>query len=264
MNAPYTGAGALVADQSGATKSAVAWAAILAGTAVAISMSVVLLLLGSGLGFSALRPSNHATAPALAAAATVWIIVVQWLSAAVGGYLTGRLRTRWAGTHSHEIFFRDTAHGLVMWATATALVVIAVASAGSSLLAAGVRTESSAPMTSVAAYDVDALFRTTREASQPDPRGEATVILGSGMSTGSFPDSDRTYLANLVAARTGVAQADAQTRVDEIVARLQEKTAAARKAAATTALMNALAMLVGAFVACAAAALGGRERDLHP
>src|SRR4029077_18262685 len=55
-------------------------------------------------------------------ASAVWLIVVQWLAAALGGYIAGRLRTKWAGVHTHEVFFRDTAHGLVAWAVATAIV----------------------------------------------------------------------------------------------------------------------------------------------
>jgi hypothetical protein len=209
---------------------------------------------------------------------------VQWLSAATGGYVTGRLRTRWIGTHTHEVFFRDTAHGFLAWAVATAIVVIVVSSAVSSMLAGGIRAATTvasdtaqgagnnSPAGSVAPYDVDSLFRgTSRDASTrsnnslaTDDRGEATRVLANGLSTGVVPDADRTYLASLVAARTGISQADAQKRVDDVVTRAQQEAEAARKAAATTSLLTALAMVIGAFVASAAAALGGHERDRHP
>jgi hypothetical protein len=268
------------ADQAvEASKSAVSWAAIFSGTAVAISISLALLTLGSGLGFASLTPSaRSASSPAgLAAMATVWVIVVQWLSAASGGYVTGRLRTRWVGTHTHEVFFRDTAHGFVTWAVATAIVALFVASAASSLLAGGIHAATSvasgaAQGGSIAPYDVDTLFRTTsgdanshsNNSPSVDGRSEATRILANGLSTGGVPDADRTYLASLIAARTGISQADAQTRVDDVVARARQNAEAARKAAATTSLLTALAMMIGAFVACAAAALGGHERDRHP
>src|ERR1700722_16974224 len=58
----------------------------------------------------------------------IWLIVMQWLSSAVGGYISGRLRSRWMGTHPHEVFFRDTAHGLVTWAVATVVVAGVLAS----------------------------------------------------------------------------------------------------------------------------------------
>jgi hypothetical protein len=282
MHAAYTAPGAPVADQEiEASRSAVSWAAIFAGTAVAISISLVLLTLGSGLGLASLTPSvrSAGSAGSLAALVAVWIVVVQWLSAASGGYVTGRLRTRWVGTHTHEVFFRDTAHGFVTWAVATAIVALVIASATSAMLADGVHAattmasgatqgaDSHARISSVAPYDVDALFRTPAgDAKSPsiDGRGEAERILANGLSAGGVPDADRTYLASLIAARTGISQADAKERVDDVVDRTQREAEAARKAAARTSFLTALAMMIGAFVACAAAALGGRERDRHP
>jgi hypothetical protein len=287
MDTPYTAPRAPVADQAvEASKSAVSWAAIFAGAAVAISISLVLLTLGSGLGLASLTPSaRSAVSPGgLAALVTIWIVVVQWLSAASGGYVTGRLRTRWVGTHTHEVFFRDTAHGFVTWAVATAIVAMVVASATSSMLGGGIHAAptmasvttqgaaSSAQNGSVAQYDIDVLFRNTLgDANSPsdnsastEGRGEATRILANGLSTGGVPDADRRYLVSLIAARTGVLQADAQKRVDDVVARARQEAEAARKAAARTSLLTALAMMIGAFVACAAAALGGHERDRHP
>jgi len=282
MDVPYTAPHAPVADQAiEASKSAVSWAAIFPGTAVAISISLVLLTLGSGLGLASLTPSarSAASSGSLAALATVWIVVVQWLSAASGGYVTGRLRTRWVGTHTHEVFFRDTAHGFVTWAVATAIVALVIASATSAMLADGIHAsttnasgaaqgaDSNARISSVAPYDVDALFRTQSDDARSasiDGRGEATRILANGLSAGDVPDADRAYLASLIAARTGISQADAKKRVDDVVARTQQEAEAARKAAARTSFLTALAMMIGAFVACAAAALGGHERDRHP
>ena len=227
MGVPYTAPGAPVVDQAiEASKSAVSWAAIFAGTAVAISISLVLLTLGSGLGLASLTPSTRSAASSgsLAALVTVWIVVVQWLSAASGGYVTGRLRTRWVGTHTHEVFFRDTAHGFVTWAVATAIVAMVLASATSAMLADGIHAtttmasaaqgaDSNARISSVAPYDVDALFRTPSEDAKPaaiDGRGEATRILANGLSAGGVPDADRTYLASLIAPLTGISQAEAE------------------------------------------------------
>lgn len=295
MNSPYTAPGPLVADQAiVGSKSAVSWAAIFAGTAVAIAVSLVLFTLGSGLGVTSLTPSARGAASpgGWAAIAAVWIVVVQWLSAATGGYLTGRLRTRWIGTHAHEVFFRDTAHGFITWAVATAIMAMLVASATSWMLAGGIHTAtteatgtaqgavSNAQIGSVAPYDIDALFRiapATADASSTDSatptkdvQGEATRIFSNGLSAGSVPDADRTYLASLIVARTGISQADAEKRVEDVTVRIKEAEAkalenaeAARKAAAATSLLTALAMMIGAFIACVAAALGGHERDLH-
>jgi hypothetical protein len=91
------------------------------------------------------------------------------------------------------------------------------------------------------------------------------------MTTGDVSAADRAYVAQMVAARTGIAQPEAEKRVDDVVAQLnaaetkaRQAADAARKAAATASILTALSMLIGAFIACAAAALGGMERDLHP
>jgi len=290
MDPAYTASHIASADRTvEAAKSAVSWPAIFAGTAVVIATSLVLLAIGSGLGFASISPwaNSGASASTFTAVAAIWIIVVQWISAGVGGYITGRLRTKWADTHTHEVFFRDTAHGFVTWAVATAIIAIVVASASSSMISAGIHA--AAPIGSGAAqggaglaqtgttmspYDVDTLFRSAQpvsNSSPPDGRAEATRILAKGLSAGDVPAADRSYLANLVAARTGMSQDDAQKRVDEVIARLKEADVtmrqaadAARKAAAEVWLVTALAMLIGAFVACAAAALGGHERNQHP
>jgi hypothetical protein len=276
--------------------SAASWPAIIAGAFVAAAVSLVLLALGSGLGFAAISPwpGHGMTATTFAATTAIWLIVMQWVSSGVGGYITGRLRTRWIGTHSHEVFFRDTAHGLVTWAVATVLVAAAAAASVSAVVeggahAAGAATLGAASMVQSAAaqaataqspgttgaYGVDKLFRTTGPAAvgregAGDARSEAAHILANSWSTGNISDTDRGYLVELIAVRTGSSQADAQKRVDEFVANMQDAmikakadTDAARKAAAEAAIYTALSMLVGAFIASVSAALGGRLRDEH-
>src|SRR6202049_3317726 len=119
--------------------SAASWPSIIAGAFVAASVSLVLLALGSGLGFASISPwpGQGVTATTFAVTTAIWLIVMQWVSSGVGGYITGRLRTRWTGTHTHEVFFRDTAHGLVMWSVATVLVAAAVATSVFSAIEGG-------------------------------------------------------------------------------------------------------------------------------
>jgi hypothetical protein len=215
---------------------------------------------------------------------------MQWISSALGGYITGRLRTRWVGTHTHEVFFRDTAHGLVTWAVATVLVAATLATSLFSAIGGGAHAVSGMASAGVQgampggpslggpssgeAYSVDKLFRTAGPAANGqipgDPRAEAAHIVANAWSTGAVPDADRSYLADLVASRTGLSQADAQKRVDDFVAgaldaeaKIKANADAARKAAAQAAIYTALAMLVGAFIASVSAALGGRLRDEH-
>lgn len=260
--------------------SAVSWAAIIAGAFVAASATVLLVALGAGLGFATLSPWPHsrASATTFTAATAIWFIVTQWISSGAGGYITGRLRTRWVGTHTHEVFFRDTAHGFVTWAVATVIGALILANAASSMAGAGVgaaqRGVAQAQNGSVVSpYDVDTLFRSTTpdaSSSVSDARAETTRILEKGLPSGDVSAADRSYVSQLIAARSGISQSDAQKRVDDVVAQLlvaqtkaQQATDAARKAAAAAAICTALSMLIGAFIACVAAALGGHERDEH-
>jgi hypothetical protein len=214
----------------------------------------------------------------------IWLIVVQWGASALGGYTAGRLRTKWAGVHTHEVFYRDTTHGLVTWAAATvfgALLVAAAAihTAGEGAHAAatlsGASTEQAMHRAGrgegPASYEIDRLFRSTSaEPVAVERYGEATRVLRNAVEQGALSSDDEAYLTNLVAARSAIPQQEAQKRVHEVLAQMQaadvriRKAAdAARVAAAETSIYMALSMLIGAFVACAAAALGGKQRDQH-
>jgi hypothetical protein len=265
--------------------SAVSWAAIIGGAVAAALATLVLVALGSGLGLAAISPWHNAGASAttFTIGAGIWLIVVQWLSSGLGGYLTGRLRTKWVGTHTHEVFFRDTAHGFLTWALASVLGALILASAAASAIGTATQATATAasgaaqgagaaaPMAQSRAYDVDTLYRGEKPAmasSDPAVQAETTRILANGIASGDVPAADRTYLAQMIAARTGVSQDDAQKRVDDVVT--QEKAAeakarqaadTARKSASAVSIFTALSMVIGAFIASAAAALGGSLRD---
>ena len=274
MVTPHTATQVASADRTGeASEPAVSWPAIFAGTTVALGASLVLLVLGSGLGLASLSPWTYggASAAAFTTVAAIWIIVVQWISAGLGGYITGRLRSKWANTHLHEVFFRDTAHGFVTWALATSIVAMCAASATAGMIAGGIRTAATQTAT-IGSYEVDTLFRGAQpNSSASDERAEAARILAEGQRVGELQGEDRSHLANLIATRTAMSQEGAQKRIDAVVARMKEADLkarqaadAARKGAAAASLATALAMVMGAFVACAAAALGGHERNQHP
>jgi hypothetical protein len=238
---------------------AVSWAAIIAGAFVAAGASLILLALGSGIGFASVYPWG-----AFAMTTAIWLIVTQWISAALGGYMAGRLRTRWIGTHAHEVFFRDTAHGLVTWAVATVAVAALIGGSVSSMMGGGARMSAARSDSPSASYGVDKLFRPAHAAdgvpNADDSRLEAGRIIAGAMATGAVPDADRAYMAEVVAAKAGVSQADAQKRVDDWLSSAES----ARKAASLASIYTALSLLIGAFIASVAAALGGRLRDEHP
>jgi hypothetical protein len=116
--------------------AAISWAAIIGGAFAIAAIRLVLLALGAGLGFALISPWSNLgpSATTFTVAAATWLIVVQWLSAAFGGYLTGRLRTKWASVPNDEIYFRDTAHGFLAWAVAAVITVAVLVAATSSLI----------------------------------------------------------------------------------------------------------------------------------
>ena len=269
--------------------SAVSWSSILAGAFVAIGMTIVMTVLASGLGLSSLSAfrDQSASATTLGVGAMTAIIVVQWISSGMGGFIAGRLRTQSVNVHNHEVFFRDTAHGFVAWAIATLLTGMILASAASSIVGGGVRAAATVAGGAVRAagdaagpamqaamgqtYTIDRLLRTDRtEAGQPaaDPRAEVARILATGMRDGGIAGEDRDYLVRMIAARTGLSQDEARKRVDGFIEqakaeaeKVKQTADTARKAAARISLLTALSMLIGAFIASTAAAYGGQLRD---
>jgi hypothetical protein len=270
-----------VANESSA--SAVSWAAILAGAVVAAAVSLLLVILGTGLGFASLSPwSNEGpSAKTFTLLTAIWLIVVQWIASGLGGYLTGRLRTKWVGAHTHEVFFRDTAHGFVTWAVATLVTSAIVAAVASSAVSGGAKAAGSlasaaaqagataAATPSAASYEIDSLFRSTStNATSPEVRAEATRILAQGIGQGELSPADRTYLVEVISARTGVSQQEAAQRLDNAISQLKaaelkakQTVDAARKAASAASFFAAFSMLIGAFIASVAAAYAGGLRD---
>ena len=262
------------------SSSAVSWAAVFAGTASAIALTIVLTSLGAGLGLTSISawPNVGASATTFTISAGIGLIIVQWLSSALGGFITGRLRIKWTGVHVHEVFFRDTAHGFLAWALATIIGTALLTAAASSVLGGGARAASTAAggvaqaaTAGVSGYAVDALFRSDHvdaSANTQDLVAQVTRILANGIRSGDLPSSDRSYLAQLVAAKAGISQADAQKRVDDTIAgakgaetKARQAAEAGRAATASFAIFTALSLLIGAFVAMAAAAFGGSVRD---
>lgn len=271
--------------------SAVSWSAIFAGAAGAAALSLILLVLGTGLGLSSVSPWSQAgiTAATFGISTVLWLTFTQIAASGIGGYLAGRLRRKWVDVHADESYFRDTAHGFLAWALATLLVVGTLGSAISGIIGSGVQAASTvasgAAMGASAnasgetadnatSYFVDSLFRQApgTTATNPDTAAaaasEAGRILITSAAAGEVSADDKAYLAQLVSTRTGLSQPDAQARVDAVLGRIeaakvqaQEAADTARKAGATAALLGALSLVIGAFVASAAAALGGKQRD---
>jgi len=260
-------------DAIGVTVSAVSWGAILAGAAGAAALSLILLILGTGLGLSSVSPftGRGASATTFGVSTIAWLTFTQLAASGMGGYLAGRLRTRWSSTHTDEVYFRDTAHGFLAWAIATLVTAGLLSSAvgsivGASANAAGTvaggagsaAVAAAAPAAAGAAksatsdsgngYFVDSLFRqgatpAAGSASGPVAMGsissgdaaqstaEASRIFASGLEAGALPADDLHYLGQMVSQRTGLSQADAEKRVNDDFTRMKAKADQAKAAA---------------------------------
>lgn len=283
--------GAVPARES--TVSAVSWAAVFAGAVIAAALSLALLAGGSGLGLLSVSPwgDEGLSAPAVGIGIIAWMLFTQIVAYGIGGYVAGRLRTKWVDAHIDEVYFRDTAHGFLVWAlsavvsaallgSALATLASGAAKAGASV-AAGAGAAVTATATAAAGagqardYFTDALLRAERPEAGGDraaARAEVGRIVAMSLARGEMAAADRDYVAKVVAAQAGIDPAAAQQRVDQTLqkarqavedAKREARAAAdlARKATATLALWGFASMLIGAFVASLCATWGGRRRD---
>jgi hypothetical protein len=252
---------------------AVSWGAVIAGAVGAAALSLVLFLLGTGLGLAVVSPwaGEGASGKAVAVSTIIWITVVQLLASGLGGYLAGRLRTKWTTVHTDEVFFRDTAHGFLAWAVATLLMATLMSSAIGSTISMGVKAggevaksamtvagagaataaSENHPDSNLLGYYVDSLFRAGTDRAAPAAAApgampeakpmpperipEVTRIFAKAMQSGELLDADRQYLGQIVGQSTGMPAAEAEQRVTEAWTRLQrnvDETAAQAKQAA--------------------------------
>lgn len=248
--------------------SGVSWSAVAAGAVTAAALTLLLVAFGAGLGLSAVSPwsGSGVSASTFKVGTGIYLLVVAVMASALGGYLAARLRTPWTGIHTNEVFFRDTAHGLLSWAFATILSAAALGAATSNIVGATQVAAQVGP-TDLA---VDNLFRAdpaappaTGAISGLDPaRAEiGRLLTASFRDGGDLIPADRTYVARLVAARTGLSPADADKRVTEVITETKQSLDKSRKAAAQLSLWLAASLLLGAFAASLAAVEGGQLRD---
>lgn len=245
---------------SSAHGSGVSWAAIIAGAIGAAALSLILLILGTGLGLSSVSPfsGQGASAATFGVSTIVWLTITQLAASGMGGFLAGRLRTRWVSTHMDEVYFRDTAHGFLTWAVATLVTATMLTSAIGSVLGTGASAvgavvggagataaAAAAPVAASAAksggqmdgnvYFVDSLFRKDASApaaaasapSSPTDSAQSTAEAGrifvSGLEAGALPADDVHYLGQMVSQKTGLSQADAEKRVNDTFAKTKGK-----------------------------------------
>src|SRR6187399_2515237 len=153
-------------DTAEPSVSGVSWPAVTAGAVVSCALTLVLLAFGIGLGLSVVSPwcGSGVSASTFKIGTGLYLLVIAMLSSSIGGYIAGRLRTRWTGVHSDEVYFRDTAHGFIAWAFASVLGAVLLATPATSLLGGAVTGASQGAATAASQSGpmdgyVDTLFR---------------------------------------------------------------------------------------------------------
>jgi hypothetical protein len=277
---PYSEAGIMITQTGNVathdTRSTVSWRAVVAGGVASLATTLILLAFGVGVGFSVVSPwaNSGVSATTFTLSAGIYLIVVAMLSSTIGGYIAGRMRSQWQTVHEHERYFRDTAHGFLVWALAAVVSAAVLGGAITNLLSGASAGLAPAATTAAQAMPnavtIDNLLRTEPAATTPaNPgsdltatRGEIARIIGPGLRKGGdIAPADRTYLAKVVSARTGLSQADAQQRVEQVVTQAKTTADQARKSAAKFSLWLAASMLAGALAAALAAVEGGNLRN---
>lgn len=235
-------------------RAAISWAAVLAGTVIASALSITLLTGGIGLGFIAMSPheGEGASAMQIGVGAIVWMFVVHILAYGVAGYVTGRLRPIWAPSYSDEVYFRDTAHGLAVWALSALISVLlfgsvmstamgtvsrggaalaqtaAVAGVAGGVTAAGGNNDAAAEQASglpSVEYYVDRLLRGEQPSPTADPqaaRAELARLVAVSAARGEMAQEDRDYAARVVAAQSSLSETQARSRVDEVLSQAEQ------------------------------------------
>jgi hypothetical protein len=251
--------------------SAVSWGAIFAGAAAAAALSLILLILGTGLGLSSISPwaNDGVSVTTFGVSTIIWVTLTQLLAAGMGGYLAGRLRTKWVEVHTDEVYFRDTAHGFLAWAVASLATATLLTSVIGSIVNGGVQagasvaggvatsamvataggvaagSEMAADETNTGAigYFLDTLFRRDINAISPPldsltpqqetavSMAEVTRIFMNSLRTGVLPEEDIAYVGQVVAQRTGLTQQEAEQRVSDTFARVQTSLSEAETSA---------------------------------
>lgn len=242
------------------------WGAIAAGVFISLAISSVFLAFGSAIGLSvtSFHPSASAPVAGLVIAAGLWLLWVQISSFIGGGYVAGRMRRRIGDAKAHEVEMRDGAHGLIAWAVN---IVIGAALATWLTLAGVSGAISTASNTGAMDYYTDKLMRsdavagTTAVSADTQYNAQIGRILARNVAARTFDETDKAYVVREISSRTGLAEADAQKRLDDTVAALKAQAETARRYAVLFAFLTAASLLISGLAAWWAATTGGKHRD---
>jgi hypothetical protein len=248
--------------------SYVEWGTIFAGAVAASAISFVLLTAGSGIGLSLISVHEHKSyGKAASSIAAFWMIAVPIISFLIGGYIAGRMRAPRGDALQDEVEFRDGIHGLLVWAVSIVIgSVLAFLIATGAAQVGGEAVKAAASNPSALSTAADALARpgaasTAAASPNAEQNSAAGRTLAAAVAEGELTPEDKAYLAQFVSQRTGLAQPEAEKRVDEVYSKAVEAAETARKAAVAGSLVTATALLIGLAAAWYGAQRGGHHRD---
>ena len=246
------------------------WTPVVAGAFVASAVSLILIAFGTALGMSIASSSStwRDTSSALALASGLYLLITALVSFGFGGYVAGRLRERWEPSPSRDVIeFRDGMHGIISWALAVIITGLVAVTSTATIASKAVQSGTSTSLAAgepLVAYELDTLFRGDRRPVEGELtylRAEAARILLTATGRQGVAPDDRAYLTQLVSNRTGLAPAEAESRVNNVITAAATAVRKARRSAVILGFSTAAALLVGAAAAWYAAYNGGRHRD---
>jgi hypothetical protein len=267
----------------------VEWGPIFAGALLASALSFVLLTFGTAIGLSTTSPwpNSGVSATTLAGLAVFWILVQQIGSFMAGGYIAGRMRTRWADTPQDEVNFRDGLHGGLVWALGIVMGAALFMATAGAVARTGAEVAGKTVTASAAAAEavLDTMLRPAAPAAPADPKQGAAGtappaaaharpaiaseetralmrrILSTSLATGSLTGESRTYLAQLISQQTGLSQQEAEARINAAVAATREAADKARRTTILAGLVTAVSLVISFAAAWWGALQGGHHRD---
>ncbi len=251
----------------------VQWSPVFVGAigATAFSFILVTFAVAIGLGVTSTSPTWRDASAALALLSGIYLILQAIVSFGIGGYIAGRARRPTAGaTGTDSAITGDGLHGLSAWALAVifgAALAALVGAASASRVAGTAAAPNATAAEPLLSYELDKLFRSPRRPANVDmsaERAEAGRILMTSSSHSGVSGDDRTYLSQQVAATTGIAQGEADRRVQAAIADSRTAISRSRRNTIIVAFSFAAATLLGAIAAWSAACAGGRHRDGAP
>jgi hypothetical protein len=261
-------------DRSTLPSSYIQWGPTFGGGLVAAAVFFILVTFATaiGLAVSSVSPTWRDTSVGLVVLSGAWLVLTAVGSFALGGYIAGRIRSTWQ-TNPDEVHFLDGLHGLVVWSLAviigagltwaSAATINASTSKSSAVNPANSTVNTSDSEPSFLTFELDRLFwfDNRQQATDAQTRAQAGRILERGLGKKELAKDDHDHLVQLVSARTGLPQADADRRVAQVLSESRDAAAKARQSVVILAFTLAAALAAGAAAAWGAAVIGGRHRD---